>query len=76
MTKFTGPIEAAAAELTAALDRAAEHLETCAAHPVVSDEGLRSAAEAARELAAEIGSKSGGDERLDLLLRVLAEMRL
>jgi hypothetical protein len=74
--KFSAPIEALSVQLAQALERAAEHLETCRSHPRVSDAGLVDAAAAARDLASEIGSKSAGDERLDHLLRVLTDMGL
>jgi hypothetical protein len=74
--KFSGPIEALTVQLSEVLERAAEHLETIPSHPKASDDALVAAAEAARELAAEIGSASGGDERLDLVLRTLTSMGL
>ena len=74
--KFSGPIEAMSVELSLALERAAEHLETCRQHAAVGPDDLDQASMDARELAADIGSKYGGDERLERVLRVLTQMGL
>ena len=76
MRNFSGDIERLSTELMIALERAAEHLETCSSDERVSDATMAEAADGARALASEIGSKECGDERLDLLLQTLDTLKL